>query len=148
MAKRLQTRFKNQLKAAALAYLTGDMSFLPQTRIIQNLMNQVKVKLMFKDIVILHKAHAAKDQPGTGPYYDLLREHAADFALFFGKLMDKGNNTYTVKFTSLQALAFTQLWLDQPLPPSGTYTILNVLKQLDQAHVNVKAILAATQLQS
>lgn len=100
------------------------------------------VKLSFTQLVLLHDAHANKVQLGTGPYYELLQEHCADFCLLFDRLMEKGSLSCKVKFTSLQALAFMQLWIDQPLPANnGAYVILDMLGQFDKANKQVRAIL-------
>lgn len=98
----------------------------------------MKVKLTFKEVVLLHDAHLNKEFPGSGPYYELLREHAADFVAFFQKIIYRAAARPTVTFTALQARAFMQLWVDQPLPANaGAYVILEMLKIFDQANKSV-----------
>ena len=92
------------------------------------------IKLTWQQLIYLHDAHLNKELPGTGPYYDLLREHCADFCQYFDRLISRGGKTYRVRFSSLQARAFMQLWVDQPLPENNSaYEILKLIAEFDQA---------------
>jgi len=93
----------------------------------------VRIKLSRLQLILLHDAHLWKEIRGCGPYSDLLREHCADFCQFFQRLIVKGSEKYTVKFTSLQARAFMQLWIDAELPEiNGAYTIFEIIAEFDR----------------
>lgn len=85
-------------------------------------------------MILLHDSFLDKQISGTGPYYDLLREHRADFCAFFERYAMKGTFSCKVKFNSLQAKAFMLLWVDEPLPPhAGAYVIQELIAAFDKA---------------
>lgn len=43
----------------------------------------ITLKLSYTEIQVLYQVHANRIILDKGPYYDLLREHAADFSIFF-----------------------------------------------------------------
>lgn len=98
------------------------------------------LRLTYQEITDLYDAHAGKRIPFVGPHYDLLREHAADFVIFFAKMVRRGSDHYRLRFTGLQALAFMQLWLDQPLPPYAAQLINQVLAWIDRQNKQAKTL--------
>jgi len=103
----------------------------------------IRINLTFKQLMLLNDAHIRKVVPGTDQHADLLREHCADFCMFFWRLIIRGSKKYRVRFTSLQARAFMQLWVNQELPldPTG-YLILELIGEFDQVNKSVKQITA------
>lgn len=103
----------------------------------------VRIWLTFREMVLLHDAMLNKQVIGTGPYYMLLQEHAADFMALFEKYIDRGVARARIKFTSLQAMAFMHLWIDQPLPANaGAYVIQDVIAQIHREHIHKQITLA------
>jgi hypothetical protein len=95
----------------------------------------ISKKLTLSQVVWLYELHANKEINGTGDYIDLLREHRADFCLLFERLILRNGKSYRLKFTSLQALAFSKLWIDQEVPLNAAgYLVLEILGDLDHAH--------------
>ena len=65
--------------------------------------------------------------------YALLMEHVADFLAYFHRLIQQASKRYNVKFSSLQALAFTMIWKGEgTLPPAAAEIIRRVLAAIDQ----------------
>lgn len=99
------------------------------------------IKLSFKQLILLHDAFINKHVPYAGPHYDLLREHVADLAAKLDKMIDRGSANYRLKFTSLQALAFMQLWVNEPLPQTGAeYLIQDIISILDKSSKRPKRL--------
>lgn len=100
----------------------------------------IPITLTYEDVVNLYDAHAGKQIPFIGPHYDLLREHAADFVIVFAKMIRRQGIRYRLRFTSLQARSFMQLWLNEPLPPHAALLINQVLAHLDKQNKQVRPL--------
>ena len=99
------------------------------------------IRISFKDLVYLHDSFINRSIPYVGPHYDLLREHVADFAAMYDRMIDRGSATYRLKFTSLQAKAFMLIWVGAPLPGHrGAYIIQEMIAVIDKSSKQPKRI--------
>lgn len=100
----------------------------------------IKIRLTFDELVMLHDAFRNKKMDGSGPHFDLLLEHLAEFTAFFEKLIYRGQDRYRVSFSSLQCRAFMQLWLHQELPNYAAWIINYLIATFDKASKQPKLL--------
>ena len=86
----------------------------------------IKIKLTQEQLRALVCAFVGWDAnwdqrlPGKGYDFEhakLLLEFQYDFTFYFAKYRNRNSKITTVKFSSLQAIAFMQMWVDQALTP-------------------------------
>lgn len=105
-----------------------------------------KVRISLSDLAALQDAFIWKlqqfkhPQPGYTAYNYLLQEHCADFCRFLEQIGYRGSKYYNINFSSLQALAFNQLWINQPVPIPSSTIILQLIAAFDQASKKPKTI--------
>lgn len=98
----------------------------------------IRIRLTYQEVEQLHDCHLWKELQGSDPHTLLLHEHCRELTLRLEKLVDKQCKRYTMSFTSLQALAFLQLWTDQELPRTpAAIAILQIIEFIDQAKITL-----------
>jgi len=103
----------------------------------------ITIKLTFKEVELLLMAFI--DWQYINPYHyeyykfddqraELLNELQYEFCIFLEKYRVKDKKSYNIKFSSLQALAFIQMWQDRELPVRPeTVVILELMAIFDKA---------------
>lgn len=73
---------------------------------------------------------------------DLLVEHRHETLNYFAQKLQHDKGSYTIKFTSLQALSFFQMWINHPVPSDdlGAVVISYILDQINRQHENNKRV--------
>lgn len=74
------------------------------------------LKITLTDVFLLFQLHCMYELELQGDYGELMTEHLNEFIQMFGEMAKKEKPAYNLKFTSLQACAFTKLWLVLPYP--------------------------------
>lgn len=97
-------------------------------------MHQRPIRLQYADINALYLALMDKTiKCADHAHTAILKEHQAELITKFYRMLERGNLRYMLRLTSLQSLAFMQIWVGSPLPPYAYRQINQVIAHIDQA---------------
>jgi hypothetical protein len=108
----------------------------------------ISLKLTWHELFYLSEAHLhwalAYLEGEASDYGGLLAEHAKEYVRIMDIRLHSGKKNYRLKLTSLQALAFMQIWTGTELPASPTgIVILKVMAAIDKKHKETKRLIHA-----